>query len=130
MAVAVTDSLNYHLDNARGRTTLKALLSSLASAGVNATTHQAEAALTTDGLDGAGATCMSLAYSIFTDTRKVVLSLTSPLPLLFATILKKYHSPNARPDQPPIPANLPRPETCDGARREPTPQAENASYRH
>jgi hypothetical protein len=43
IAVAVTDSLNYHLDNARGKTTLQALLPPLATAGVNVTTHQAQA---------------------------------------------------------------------------------------
>jgi hypothetical protein len=51
MAVAVTDSLNYHLDSTRGRTALQTLLFSLTSAGVNVTTHRAEAALTTDGPD-------------------------------------------------------------------------------
>jgi hypothetical protein len=39
MAVAVTDSLNYHLDTARGKTTLQALLSSLTAIGVNVTTQ-------------------------------------------------------------------------------------------
>jgi hypothetical protein len=71
MAVAVTDSLNDHLDTTRGKRTLQALLSSsLTTAGVNVTTRQAEAVLTTDGPDGAVAIAMgSAAYSIFTDTR-------------------------------------------------------------
>jgi hypothetical protein len=89
MAVAVTDSLNYHLDTARGRTTLQALFSSLTNAGViNVTTHQAEATLTADGPDRAGAINMGSADSTFTDTRKVALSLTSSQPLLFTTTLK------------------------------------------
>jgi hypothetical protein len=89
MAVAVTDSLHFHLDTARGKTTLHALLSYLTAAGVNVTTHQVEAALTIDGPDGLGAIAMGSADSTFTDTRKVVLSLTSPLPLFYAITLKK-----------------------------------------
>jgi hypothetical protein len=122
MAIAVTDSMKYHLDTSRGRNTLQASLSSLTSAGVNITTHQSEAALASNGPDGAGALAMSLADSTFTDTRKVAVSLTSPLPLLFAAIFKNYHSHDARPDQPPLPANLPRPESCERGRRDPTPK--------
>jgi hypothetical protein len=85
MAVVVIDSLNYNLDNARGRTTLQALLISLTAAGINVTSHQVEARLTTDGPDGAGAISMGSASSTFTNTRKVVYSLASPLPFLITT---------------------------------------------
>jgi hypothetical protein len=71
MAVAVTDSLNNHLDIVRGKTTLQALLSSLTAAGVSVTTHQADAALPIDGPDGFGAIAMGSADSTFTGTRKV-----------------------------------------------------------
>jgi hypothetical protein len=53
MAIAVIDSMNYHLDTARNRTTLYALLSSLTAARVDVTMHQAKATLTTtEGPDG------------------------------------------------------------------------------
>jgi hypothetical protein len=41
MAVAIKDSLNYHFDTARGKTTLQGLLCTLTTVGVNVTTHQA-----------------------------------------------------------------------------------------
>jgi hypothetical protein len=40
MVVAVTDSLNYHLDTARGKTTLHALLSSFTAVGLDVSQHQ------------------------------------------------------------------------------------------
>jgi hypothetical protein len=59
---------------------------------------------------------MDLANSTFTDTRKVVLSLTSHLPLLFVTTFKKYRSHDAKPEKLPDPANLPSVETRDKER--------------
>jgi hypothetical protein len=56
---------------------------------------------------------MGYANTTFTDTRKVVLSLTSPLPPLYANTQFFNHSCVFRPDQPPVHANLPRPETRD-----------------
>jgi hypothetical protein len=41
------------VNDARGRTILQVLLSTITTTGVNATTHKAEAARTTDGPDGA-----------------------------------------------------------------------------
>jgi hypothetical protein len=80
MATAVTDSLNYHLNIAKGQSGLHDLPSSLTSAGIDATGFLEEAALSTDGPDGVGAIAMGNEAATFTDTRKVVLSLTSPLP--------------------------------------------------
>jgi hypothetical protein len=88
MVVAVTDSLSYHLDTARVTTTLHALLSSLTAVGVNVTQHQATATPITEGPDGAGTIAMGTADNYFTDTRKIVLSLTSPLAPLNATTFR------------------------------------------
>jgi hypothetical protein len=89
MDVAVTNSLNYHLNIVRGKATLHALLSSLTAVGLDVTAHQAEAELTTEGPDDFGDIATVSADTTFTDTRKVVLSLTSPLALLYATTLSK-----------------------------------------
>jgi hypothetical protein len=89
MTTTVTDSLNYHLDTTKGRIGLHALHSSLTAAGVDASSFPAEAALTTDGPGGVGAIVVGNEAATFADTRKVVLSLTSPLPLFHATALQK-----------------------------------------
>jgi hypothetical protein len=88
MATKVTDSLNYHLNTTKGRTGLQALHSSLTAAGIDAASFPSEAALSTDGPDGVRAITMGNEAAAFNDTRKVVLSLTSPLPLLYATTLQ------------------------------------------
>jgi hypothetical protein len=90
MVMAVTDFLNYRLNTARGRTVLHVPLSSLTADGVDVTRHQAAATLTTEGLDGVGAIAMGTADNTFTDTRKVVLSLTSPITLLYATTIRNH----------------------------------------
>jgi hypothetical protein len=64
MPVAVNDPLNYHFDTARGKTTLQALLSSLTAAGLDITTLQTEATLTSDGPDGVGAVAMGTRNTI------------------------------------------------------------------
>jgi hypothetical protein len=89
MATTVTDSLNYQLEIAKGQTGQHALHSSLTAAGIDATSFPTEVALTTDGPDGVGANAMVNEAATFTDTRKVVASRTSPLPLLHATTLQK-----------------------------------------
>jgi hypothetical protein len=63
MTTAVTDSLNYHLNTRKGNTGL----------------HDLHSSLTTDGPDHVGAIAMGNDADTFTDTRKVALSLTSPL---------------------------------------------------
>jgi hypothetical protein len=88
MAIAVTDSLNFHLITAKGHTRLHGLPSSLDASG-----FPTEAALTTDGPDGVGAIATGNEVDTFTDTRKVVLRLTSPFPLLHATALQKITIP-------------------------------------
>jgi hypothetical protein len=98
MANEITNSINYNIDNVRGRTTLHALYSSLTTAGVDVSNHQTEVALTADGPDGVGSIAIGNADATVTDTRKLVLIFTSPLPLLHATtLIKKYISPYARP---------------------------------
>jgi hypothetical protein len=52
MATPVNDSMNYHLDTARGRTSFHTLYSSLTAARIDVSKHKAEAALTADGPDG------------------------------------------------------------------------------
>jgi hypothetical protein len=89
MATAVTHSLRYHLYISKGQPGLHALHSSLTTAGVDATGLPTKAALTTDGLDGIGAIALGSEADTCTDARKVVLSLTSPLPLLYTTTLQK-----------------------------------------
>jgi hypothetical protein len=88
MATAVTDSLNY-LDTKKGWTGLNALHSSLTAAGIGASNFPTEAALTTDGPDGVRAIAIGNETATFVGTRKVVLSLSAPLPLLYATTLQK-----------------------------------------
>jgi hypothetical protein len=88
MAVVATDALTYYFAITRRHTRFHALLSSLTTAGVDVSTHPTEVALTTVGAD---AIAMGSAETSFTDARKVVLSLTSPLPLLYATKLTKIH---------------------------------------
>jgi hypothetical protein len=59
---------------------------------VDVTKNQAPATLTTEGPDGAGAIAMGTwdnTFTDITDTRNLVLSLTSPLALLYATTLRK-----------------------------------------
>jgi hypothetical protein len=73
MATAVTDSLKYHLNTAKGHSGLHDLHSSRKTAGIDATDFPTEAALTTDGPDGVGA----IAMGNEANTRKVVVSLTS-----------------------------------------------------
>jgi hypothetical protein len=89
MAIAVTDSLNYRLNTAKGQSGVHDLLSSLSAAGIDAAGLPTEAVLNTDGPDGFGAIAMGNEAATFTDIRKVVLRLTSPLPLLYATTLPK-----------------------------------------
>jgi hypothetical protein len=86
MATAVTDSLNYHLSTAKGQSVLHDLHSSLTTAGIDTPGFPTEAALTTDGPDGVGATAVGSEADTFTDTRKAVLS-------LYATILHKVTIP-------------------------------------
>jgi hypothetical protein len=78
MATSVNDSLNYHLNTANGRTGLHDLHSTLDAAGIDASGIPSEAILTTDGHDGVSAIAMGNEAASFTDTREVVLSLTSP----------------------------------------------------
>jgi hypothetical protein len=87
MATTITDSLNYHLDTTRGRTGLHALPSTLVTSWIDFTNFPTEAALTADGPDGVEAIAMGNEAATFTGTRKMVLSLTSRLPLLYATAL-------------------------------------------
>jgi hypothetical protein len=89
MAVAVTDSLKYHLDTTRAKTTLQALLSSLAAHGVDVTTHQAEATLPSDGPNGVGAIAMGTTDTLLPGSIRSFSSLTSRLPLFYVTTLKK-----------------------------------------
>jgi hypothetical protein len=124
MVVAVTDSMHYHLDTARGKTSLRAFLSSLTAARVDITQHEATATLITEGPNGFGAIAMDTADNSFTDTRKVVISLISPLALLYATTLTKVWI-HLMPD----PINprflciyrVPKPETEDGEILPPKP---------
>jgi hypothetical protein len=81
MALAVTDFLNYRLDTARGKTSLLVLQSSLTATRVDITQHDATATLTTDEPDETGVTAMGTADNSLTDTRKVAISLISPLAL-------------------------------------------------
>jgi hypothetical protein len=86
MTSTVTDSINRHLDIARGRASLHTLYSSLSTAGIDVFGHQTEAALTANGPDEVGAIAMGDADATFTYTCKAVFSLISPPPLLDATI--------------------------------------------
>jgi hypothetical protein len=88
MAVVATDSLMYYFAITRRHTGFHALLSSITTAGVDVSTHPTEVALT---IVGADAIAMGSAETSFTDARQAVLSLTSPLPLLYATTLTKIH---------------------------------------
>jgi hypothetical protein len=85
MATAVTDSINYHLNTARGTTGLHALHYTLTATGIDVANFPTEAALTADGPDGVGAIAIdNEAATTFTDTRKaVVLGLITPFPLLY-----------------------------------------------
>jgi hypothetical protein len=89
MATTVTDSLNYHPNATKGRTILHTLHSSLTAAGIEASSFPTKAPLATDGPDGVGVITMGNEDATFTDTRKVVISLTSTLSLLYATALQK-----------------------------------------
>jgi hypothetical protein len=89
MATATIDYIKYHRDTARGRTCLHPFYSSLAAAGIDVYYYPTRAELTTDVPDGVCAIAMVEAYATFTNTRKVVLILTSPLSLLYAATLKK-----------------------------------------
>jgi hypothetical protein len=79
MATTVTDWLSYHLNTTKGRTGLHALHSSLTATRI-AASFPTKAAFTTDGPDGDGAIAMGNENTTLTDTRKVVLSLTTPFP--------------------------------------------------
>jgi hypothetical protein len=83
--------------NTRGSTTLHVIMSSLIAARLDATQNQAAASLSTAGPEGAGAIAMGSADTTFTDTRKVVLSLTSPPDILDATTHRKIRI-NLLPD--------------------------------
>jgi hypothetical protein len=89
MATTVTDSINYHIDTVRGISCLHALHSTLIAARIDVTKFPAEATLIADRPDGVGANAMGNEAANFTDTRKVVLSLTSPLPFLDVNSLRK-----------------------------------------
>jgi hypothetical protein len=96
MATAAIDCINYHRDTAQGQTYTHTLHahhtrtpSSLTTVGIEVSNYQTEAELSTDGLDEVVAIAMHEADATFKDTCKVVLSLTSPLPLLYAATLKK-----------------------------------------
>jgi hypothetical protein len=89
MATTITDTINYHIDTARGRNNLHALYPSLTATGIDVSQHQTKSALTINGPDGIGAIAMGDADITLTGPCKVVLSLTSPLPLLYATTLEK-----------------------------------------
>jgi hypothetical protein len=124
MATTVTDSLNYHLDTTKGRTELHALHSSLTAPGVDASSFPTEAALITNGPGGVGAIAVGNEAATFADTRKMVLSLTSPLPLFYATTLQKI-AIHLMPD--PINPQFLRiyrvPKAHARERRSPSPQA-------
>jgi hypothetical protein len=89
MATAVIDSINYHRDAIRGRTCRHTLYSSLTAAGLGVSKYQTKAELTTDGPDAVGAIVVGEADTAFKATRKVILSLTYPLTLLYAATVKK-----------------------------------------
>jgi hypothetical protein len=89
MATTVTNSINYHLDTVRGRSGLHALHSTLTAARIDVTNFSTEAVLSANGPDGVGDIAMAKEDATFYDTRKVVLSLTYPLPLLYAIVLRK-----------------------------------------
>jgi hypothetical protein len=74
-----------------------ALQSSL-TAWIDTTNFSTEAALTADGPDGLGYVAMGNEDATFTDTRKVVVSLTSPLPLLYAIITLQKTNVHMMPD--------------------------------
>jgi hypothetical protein len=88
MATAVIDSIYYHRVTARGRTCLHNLYSTLIAAGIDVPNYHTKPEIATDGPNGVGAIAMGEPEAIFKDTRKVVLSLTSPLSL-YAAIFKK-----------------------------------------
>jgi hypothetical protein len=83
MAIAITDSINYHLDMARGRYGLHALYSTLMAARVDHTNFPTEAALSADELGWVGAVAMANEAATFTDTRKIT------IPLLYVISLRK-----------------------------------------
>jgi hypothetical protein len=89
MVKAVTDSINYHFDTTRGRSGQHALHSTLTAAKIHVSNLPTEAVVTADGPDGVRATTMGNETATFAATRKVVLSLTSPLSLIYATTLRK-----------------------------------------
>jgi hypothetical protein len=89
LATAIIDYTKYYRDASRGRTCIHTLYSSLTTAGIDVSNYQIVAEFTTDGPDGVGAIAMGEADATFQDTRKVVVSLTSPRPLLHAATLKK-----------------------------------------
>jgi hypothetical protein len=84
MATAGTDSLHYHVNTTKSRTGLHALHTSLTT-WIDVACFCTEAALTADGPDGVGDIAMGNEAATFTDTRKVVLSLT--IPFLYASTL-------------------------------------------
>jgi hypothetical protein len=67
MATTVTDSINYHLDKARSRSGLHALHSTLTAAWIDVANFPTEAALSSDGLDGAGVIAKGHAGATFTN---------------------------------------------------------------
>jgi hypothetical protein len=80
MATTVTDSLNYRLDTAIGKTGLHALHSTLVSGEVDVANFPTEATLTADGPDETGDIAMGSEATTFIDARKVVLSRVAPFP--------------------------------------------------
>jgi hypothetical protein len=134
MATVATNSLNYHLNTAKGHSGLHALHSFLTATGIDATGFPTHAALTTDGPDGVGAIAMGNEAATFPETLKIVLSLTSPLYLLYATTLQKM-SIHMIPD--PINPRLlricrvlpPTPEEVEDLPPEPIPHTQAAVIR-
>jgi hypothetical protein len=89
MAIALIDSLNYHMNIGKGMSGLHDLHSSLTTPRIDDPGFPTQAALSTDGPDGVGAIATGNEAATFTDTRKVVISLTSPSPSYTPKLFRK-----------------------------------------
>jgi hypothetical protein len=84
-----TDSITHDSATESDKLGLTNLLDKLTTAEINTSTYGTELILTSEGQDGNGTLSLGAVDYIFTGNRKPILSLTSPLSLLYAISLKK-----------------------------------------